>query len=182
VKNRKGSSLRSQDLCARVHLGGRPAASRTAAQADDGPSLEVNVIFTTAQATMTALNATQGLARNLRARISLLVPQAVPMQFSFASPPVSVAFLARRSCAMAISCREDIEIKVPVYLCGDKRQCLVRVLKPASLVVIGGRERCWPTPEQKLARFLRSEGHRVVLIDPRDHGAALVVTSDPDSA
>jgi hypothetical protein len=31
-----------------------------------------------------------------------------------------------------------------------------------SIVVIGGRERWWPTRENKLARQLRREGHEVV--------------------
>jgi hypothetical protein len=47
--------------------------------------------------------------------------------------------------------------------CQDKRQALLRVLKPKSLVVIGAKSRWWPTEECKLAEVLRSKGHEVVV-------------------
>ena len=148
VNNGNRSSPGSEGHCASVHLGGRPAASEPAAEVGEGPALEVTVIFTSAQATMTALKTAQGLARNLNARISLLVPQVVPPQFSPTSPPVSIPFTESRCYALAIACRQDIEIQVHVYLCGDKRQCLLKVLKPESLVVMGGRKRWWPPPNR----------------------------------
>jgi hypothetical protein len=38
-----------------------------------------------------------------------------------------------------------------------------QVLKPDSVVIVGGRKRWWPTREQKLATALRRDGHRVIL-------------------
>lgn len=126
---------------------------------------EINVIFTTPKGTMAALKAAQELAHSLDAQTLLLVPQVVPRQFPISSPPVSIAFTQRRACAIAAECQKDGEIQVQVYLCGDRRKCLLQALKPQSLVVIGGRKRWWPAPEQKLAQALRDEGHKVIFVN-----------------
>ncbi len=135
------------------------------ARAEANPHLEVHVIFTTPEATRAALKATEKLVQGLNARIHLLVPQVVPLNFSLTSPPISIPFIERRSMAMALECRGDAEIRVQVLLCGDRQQCIERVLKPRSLAVIGGKKRWWPTPEQKLAKALQSSGHRVIRVD-----------------
>jgi len=61
-----------------------------------------------------------------------------------------------------------LETSVQLYLCRDKRQALLRALKPKSLVVIGGKARWWPTKESKLAGVLRSIGHQVVVANSND--------------
>src|SRR5579859_3418209 len=126
--------------------------------------LEVNVIFSTIQGTQAALKAAQELAHDLNARTLLLVPQVVPRQFPISSPPVSIAFTERRAIALASASQKDMDISVQVFLCGDKRQCLLKVLKPKSLVLIGGKKRWWPAAEQKLANALRARGHRVIFV------------------
>lgn len=131
----------------------------------DERKLEVNVIFSTTQGTQAALKAAQELAHGLNARTMLLVPQVVPRQFPISSPPVSIAFTERRALAIASASQKDMDIRVHVYLCGDKKQCLLKVLKPKSLVLIGGKKRWWLAPEQKLARALRARGHRVIFIN-----------------
>ena len=134
-------------------------------QTKDDRKLEVNVIFTTTRGTLAALRAAQDLARELDAQTLLLVPQVVPLQFSFSSPPVSIAFTERRAYAMAKESQKEVDISVQVYLCADKRKCLLKVLKPQSLVLIGGRRRWWPAPEQYLAKILRANGHRVIFVN-----------------
>ena len=127
--------------------------------------LEINVIFTTAKGTMAALKAAQEYAHDLDAQTLLLVPQVVPLQFPILSPPVSIAFTQRRAYAMAMKCQKDGDIRVQVYLCGDRRKCLLKVLKPQSLVLIGGKKRWWPAQEQKLAKALRDDGHKVIFVN-----------------
>ena len=63
-----------------------------------------------------------------------------------------------------LCCGEE-EIKVCVYLCGNERQCLAQVLRPGSLVLLGGRKRWWRSAEEKLAGFLESLGHRVLFVN-----------------
>ncbi len=144
---------------------GRCITSEPIAPSHDGRQLEINVIYTTARGTKAALRAAQNLARDMEAQTLLLVAQVVPLQFPLSSPPVSVAFTERRAYAMAKECQQDADINVQVYLCGDKRKCLLKVLKPQSLVLIGGKKRWWPVREQKLARVLRDSGHRVIFIN-----------------
>jgi hypothetical protein len=126
--------------------------------------LEVNVIFSTDRGTQAALNAAQELAKGLNAVTVLLVPQVVPLQFPLSSPPVSIGFTKRRALALAQTCQKEVDIRVQIYLCVDKRQCLLKVLQPRSLVLIGGRKRWWPAAEQKLARALLAHGHRVIFV------------------
>ena len=107
------------------------------------------------------------LARNLDARIRLLVMQNVPLSWSVECPPVSLVFIEERCRQMALECAEAFEVKIDVYLCWDKWQALRQALRPRSLIVIGGKRRLWRSDEQKLARRLESEGHRIVFADTR---------------
>jgi hypothetical protein len=52
-----------------------------------------------------------------------------------------------------------------MYLCRDSSETLLAVLKPRSLVVIGGRRRWWPTREERLAKKLRGAGHEVIFAE-----------------
>jgi len=54
---------------------------------------------------------------------------------------------------------------VQLYLCRDDMDTLNKILKPHSLVVVGGRTRFWPTQAQRLARRLRKSGHEVILTE-----------------
>jgi hypothetical protein len=58
-----------------------------------------------------------------------------------------------------------VETIVQVCLCRDGRQTLEDLLRPHSLVVLGGRKHWWPTRESAMARRLRRAGHEVILIE-----------------
>jgi hypothetical protein len=130
--------------------------------------LGINVVFTSTEHTPAALAAAARFGRDLEAHIRFLVIQAVPVHFSsLHHPPVSLEFLEQRACKMAFACGDDVKIAVEVYLCGDSKQCILRVLKPRSLVMVGGRSYWWRTREEKLASILQAHGHRVILVDRR---------------
>ena len=65
---------------------------------------------------------------------------------------------------MALECAGASEVRVEVYLCRDKARLLSKVLRPRSLVVVGGRSSWWRSREQKLAKALERRGHRVVFV------------------
>ena len=147
----------SAELCERSIPPGR------AAETIPGNELEINVIFTDHRGTLGALKTAGALAHQLRAHINLLVPRVVPYAFPLASPPVSIQFTERRLLDLAHrGAQGPMVISVQVYLCRDRRLCLLEALKPQSLVVVGGRARWWPTKETKLARMLQFAGHHVV--------------------
>jgi hypothetical protein len=125
--------------------------------------LDVAVVFTSTDATVAALRRAAVLADRLGARITLLVTQIVPYPLTLETPPVPIAFNQER--LSAIAANSPVETTVRVFLCRDRVETLASVLKPKSLVVLGGRRHWWPTAEQVLARKLRRAGHEVILTE-----------------
>ena len=143
----------------------RPSVSWETAEGLGPGRLEVNVIFTDPQATVAALKTAGSLARDLGACIRVRAAIAVPYALPLDKPPVSVGFTERLLSDLV--CRLELdafEPSVHLYLCRDQVETLLQVLRPNSLVVIGGRKHWWPTAESRMARALRSKGHRVVFI------------------
>src|SRR4029077_4509030 len=92
----------------------------------------------------------------------------VPFQLPLEEPPVPVAFLQETLRELVAQLETDtFDPAVHLYLCRDRVRALSQVLRPNSLVVLGGRKHWWPTAESKLARALRSQGHRVILVDSK---------------
>jgi len=134
--------------------------------------LEVNVIFTGKPATAAALKSAQSLANGLGACIRLRAVIAVPFRLSLDQPPVSVRFMEQLLCNLVGQPEEDgIEHTIHLYVCRDQTGTILQVLKPNSLVVVGGRTRWWPTAESRMARILRAKGHRVIFIDVKGQSA-----------
>jgi len=127
--------------------------------------LSIAVIFTSLDSTLAALKKAGALAARLRACITLVVPQIVPYPLPLTSPPVLLDFSERRF--RVIAGEIPVETTICIYLCRDRGETLMTVLKPHSLVVVGGREGWWPTPEMRLARKLRRGGHEVVFAGNR---------------
>jgi hypothetical protein len=124
--------------------------------------LNIAVIFTSIESTLSALRKAGVLAGQLRARITLIVPQVVPYPIPVDCPPVPLDFTERQF--RVIAGAGPVETRVRVYLCRDRAE-VWGVLKPHSLVVIGGARRWWPTREKRLARQLRRSGHAVVFAE-----------------
>jgi hypothetical protein len=125
--------------------------------------LNISVIFTSIQGTLTALRSAGALASRLGGRITLLVPEVVSYQLPLHQPPVAHDWNKRRFSVLAS--QSSVPTTVRFYLCRDRDETLARELKPHSLVVIGGKRRWWPTSESHLARRLRKLGHEVILTE-----------------
>jgi hypothetical protein len=139
--------------------------------------LEVNVIFTNREATAAALKATESFARGLGACIRLRAGIVVPVQLPLDQPLVSVEFFEKSLRELAGQPEPDgLERSIHLYVCRDWADTLLEVLKPNSMAVMGARKRWWPTAESRLARALRKEGIRVVLLYPREGRAVRVRT------
>lgn len=134
-----------------------------AADINPNNELEVNVLFTNEKRARTALRFAGALAQNLNARINLVVVKEVPLAFPVDRPPVAVSFTARRLLEFAgEGVQGPLDTTVQLCYCRNKPQALIRVLRPKSLVIIGGRKRWWPTKEGRLAKMLRAKGHQVI--------------------
>jgi hypothetical protein len=141
------------------------------------PKFVVNVIFTTWHGTKAALSTASQWARCLDARIVLWSPQVVPRQFSVTAPPVSKAFTEQRLQSLVGVYCEDLEIVIRVCLCRDLELCVLNVLEPDSIVLVGGKKRWLRTQEQALACLLHAFGHRVLFIPTKENVPATVTTS-----
>ena len=124
---------------------GRPQSPRSQ---DADPKLNIAVIFTAVESTLAALKHAGVLASHLGACISLVVPQVVPYPLPLNNSPISPGFSQRRFRVIAGQSRVETS---PVYFCRDRMETLKAVLRPHSLLVIGGRKRWWPTTESRLA-------------------------------
>jgi len=132
---------------------------------EDQSRLDIAVIFTSVEGTLGALKAAGSLAESLGARVTLLVPQVVPYPLPLTSPPIPLEFQEKRF--QEIAAQSPVEIQVQLYLCRNGMDTLKTVLKPHSLVVIGGRKRWWPTREKNMARELHGLGHEVVFSETK---------------
>ena len=131
----------------------------------DEQRLELYVIYTDTPGTRAALQMADELGNKLGAQIKLLVPWEVPYTLSLTKPAVSVEFLERQVRNLAGNAR--LEIAAHIYLCRDKRQALKFLLRPNSLIAVGGKKRWWPTAAQKLTRDLEKDGHHVIFAELR---------------
>jgi hypothetical protein len=125
--------------------------------------LNIHVVFTSVDATLAALRKAADLAGRLAARVILLVPQVVPYPLPLESPPMLLDWNERRFRILAEE--SAVETRVQLYLCRDRLQALVAVLKPHSLVILGGPRRWWSTSEKRLARQLHRAGHEVIFTE-----------------
>jgi hypothetical protein len=150
-----------------MHLPGKAITRETAPAFASGP-LEVNIVFTDLKPTAAALKFAQSFARELGAHIHLRAAIAVPFPLPLEEPPVSIAFLQETLRKLASQLEGDtFNPTIHLYLCRDSVRALLQVLRPNSVVVIGGRRRWWPTAESRMAHALRSKGHRVIVVDSR---------------
>jgi hypothetical protein len=136
---------------------GSPAQQQHSAKA---PRLNVAVVFTSVDTTLAALREAGVLAARLGCQITLVVPQVVPFPLPLTSPPVLLDWSERRFSVLAAE--SPVQTTVRIYLCRDRMETLLAVLRPHSLVVVGGPKRWWPCGEKLLARNLRRAGHEVI--------------------
>ncbi len=125
-------------------------------------SLPVAVVYTSASATVLALKRAGNLAKELDARIRVIVPQVVPYPLPLDQPAVYPERAARRFLTRIDG--HSIESQIEVLLCRDAAQAIHQMVAPESLLVLGGRASWWPTREKRLAKDLRRAGHHVIFV------------------
>jgi len=126
--------------------------------------LDLRVIFTDLPNTAAALAAARTMAQGLGARITLMVARLVPYPLPLAEPDVPVEFTERTLEHLA-----DEDTAVEIYLCRDRNETLRQALPPESLVIVGARKSRWlpswfPSRERALAKLLRQDGRRVLVV------------------
>ena len=93
----------------------------------------------------------------------VVVPQVVPHPVPLEKPPILIEFSENRFRVLAS--KSPVQTSVQIYLCRDRFEALTSVLKPGSIVVLGGPKRWWPTKDEILGRRLRRAGYEVIFTE-----------------
>jgi hypothetical protein len=105
------------------------------------------------------------LARGLRARLVLLVPQIVPYPLPVDGPAGATAFVERRYSDLVHEMEGEAAIRI--LLCRTVSDVLP-LIPPAATIVVGGESgSVLPSREERLRRRLMHLGHRVIFTPPQ---------------
>jgi len=108
------------------------------------------------------LKAASLLARGLDAKIALVVARVVPYPLSLLEPQVNADVIQQALRAPAVTVGVDVSIWI--HFCRDRNHAVRGALPPGSTAIMT-RPRCWNWEDQALARYLRRDGHQLVVID-----------------
>jgi hypothetical protein len=127
--------------------------------------LVVNVVCTSERETSAAIQAAGVLARNLDAVVRIVSFLIVPYPLDLDQPCVSPAFTAARWASLARGL--DTEVQCQICYCREIATAVAETLSPNSLVVVGRRAGWWSRRGTRLVRLLRSQHHKIVVVDVR---------------
>lgn len=124
--------------------------------------LTVHVVSTADGCTIAALRAAARFAKFVGGAVCLQVLFEVPFALPLDKPQIPLTLLNSRYCQLVL--QAGIDARLHICLCRNKRDALRRLLKPPSVVVIGGRKRNWLNKERRLASLLQELGHEVLFV------------------
>jgi len=102
------------------------------------------------------------LTAGLSARVVLIAVHTLPYPLPFVCPALVHAHLVEQLTDLASGCA--LPVHPQVVLARDRAEGFRYVLKPSSTVLVGSHKHFWQTQEEKLARSLARDGHKVVLV------------------
>ena len=133
--------------------------------------LELVVPYTNAALAARALAAATELARGFEAAVTLMAVHVLP----YPSPLECQEGIRKRLEAelTAVARTSPVSIRVKLVFARDRADAYLGLLRRRlelrrqSMVVIGTKDRWWPTREERLARKLTVAGHSVAIIRMR---------------
>jgi hypothetical protein len=128
--------------------------------------LEVVVPYTGPDTTAAVLERAAVLTAGLDARVLLVAVHTLPYPAPFVCPTLVHAHLVEQ--LLDLASRSPLTVQPQVVLARDRMEGFRYALKPGSTVLVGSRRRLWrthfwQTQEEKLARALAADGHKVAL-------------------
>ena len=124
--------------------------------------LDVVVPYTEWSVTDALLKRAVALTAGLNARLTLVAVHTVPYAAPYGCPAAEHAHLVEQLMDLASRC--PVPVNPQVVLARGRTEGFCHVLKPESIVLLGARKHWWRTREEKLARSLARDGHKVVLL------------------
>jgi hypothetical protein len=135
-----------------------------ASLASDGEvgELEVVVPYRDPELTRAVLARSAALAAGLNVRISLIAVHTLPYPTDFVCPTAVHAFLVSQ--LVELSAGSPVPVDAQVVLARTREDGFRHALRAESTVLVGTRRHIWRTAEERLARSLAADGHKVVLL------------------
>jgi hypothetical protein len=124
--------------------------------------LELVVPYTDSDLARTLLHKAVLLTAGLQAHIALVAVHAVPFPADFRCPTSIHAFLVNQLTDLAAEC--PLPVIPQVVLARSREEGFRYALRPESTVLVGTHRHFWRTSEERLARKLLADGHKVALL------------------
>ncbi|HWC99509.1 MAG TPA: hypothetical protein VG456_22270 [Candidatus Sulfopaludibacter sp.] len=126
------------------------------------PTIELAVLYTEPVLAEALLRHAVALTAGLDATIHLVAVHAVPYPRDFECPSAIHAHLVQQLIELASHCARPVH--PVVVLARSREEGFQFALHPESTVLVGSRRRLMRTAEEKLARALAHDGHKVALV------------------
>jgi len=123
---------------------------------------QVVVPYVDPKITANVVDRAVGLASGLNATLHLVAVYVAPYPTELRFPETMKEHLTARLTELAE--RSALPARVDLVVARDRLAGFCQVLRPGSAVLLGTRRRWWWTREERLARALAREGHRVSLL------------------
>ena len=124
--------------------------------------MEIVVPYTEWSVTDAHLRRARELTGGLNAHVTLVAVHTVPYPATFGCPTAVHAHLVEQLVDLASRC--PLPVTPHVVLARGRDEGFQYVLQPEATVLVGSRKRPWRTAEERLARTLARDGHKVVLL------------------
>jgi hypothetical protein len=124
--------------------------------------LELVIPYTDPNLARALLCKAAALTAGLQARITLVAVHAVPFPADFHCAASTHAFLVEQLTNLATDC--PLPVNPQVVLARSREEGFRYALRPDSTVLVGSHRHFWRTSEERLARTLVADGHKVALL------------------
>ena len=124
--------------------------------------IELVIPYTDLDVTRDVLRRAPALTAGLRARVTLVAVHTVPYPAAFRCPTATHAFLVDQLTELAGEC--GLPVNAQVVLARSREEGFRYALRSESLILLGTRRHFWRTEEERLARMLVFDGHKVTLV------------------
>jgi hypothetical protein len=124
--------------------------------------LELVVLYTDSALARAVLRKAVALTAGLQARITLVAVHAVPFPADFHCAASTHTFLVKQLTDLAADC--PLPVNPQVVLARSREEGFRYALRPNSTVLVGSHRHLWRTSEERLARTLVADGHKVALL------------------
>ena len=124
--------------------------------------MEVVVPYTEWAVTDALLKRAAALTAGLNVRLTLVAVQPIPYPADFPGPSAVHAHLVEQ--LENLASRSTLPVQAQVVMARSRDEGLRYMLRPDSTVLVGTRKRPWRTSEERLAKMLVADGHKVALV------------------